>query len=241
MSEKREFSDTKFLETVKLTIQDLKTYKQKDIIPLMNSYGINIENPRAVEKLANKLVYANWKTIPFVGESKNLASCKKYQIKLTPEELEIKRGQIYNKFDKFANTVTEMTSDDLMKLFKEYDKVFYNSDISNYINESNYTFTFKNDGDNTFTTEGTCSNKICDYTITIPVKKFKNAKEITIVAGHQCKDQLECLQRVMEHEISHLIIFMFCGDFNVSDQHGKLFMNMVNNHFGHTDHRHWIF
>jgi len=235
MSEKSEFS-----ETVKLVISDLKTYKQDEISKLMRVYGILPTKLNAIDNLAKKLVYTNWKTIPFLSQSQS-DSCKKYQIKLSLEEIEIKREIIYDKFNKFANTVTEMTPNDLMELFKEYDNVFYNSDIMQFIKESNYSLKFKNDGNGTFTTEGTCSGKICDYTITIPVKKFKNAKEITIVAGQECKDQLECLLRVMEHELSHLIIFMFCGDFNVSDQHGKLFMNMVNDHFGHTDHRHWIF
>ena len=120
----------------------------------------------------------------------------------------------------------------LIKVFSEY------TDISN---KGKFTLKFKTSGEDTFTTEGICTHKVCDYVVTIPIAYFKGVNGITNVAGHMCKDQLECLLRVIEHELVHLIIFMFCGDPFITDQHGELFMNMVGDLFGHTDFRHYIF
>ena len=134
-----------------------------------------------------------------------------------------------------------MTSKDLHNVFTQYDKLCFDGDIEKYVSEANFTLKFRTSGEDTFTTEGICIQKICDYIVTIPIKYFRNVNGITNVAGHLCKDQLECLLRVIEHELAHLIIFMFCGDQFITDQHGELFMNIVKDLFGHTDFRHYIF
>src|SRR3972149_896907 len=80
-------------------------------------------------------------------------------------------------------------------------------------------------------TEGFCNQRICNYTMTIPVDFFKGVKGRTNVAGQWCDDQLSCLQRVLEHELSPLIVFFFCADPTESDPHGKLFMKIVRDLF----------
>lgn len=152
------------------------------------------------------------------------------------------RRKAHKQFAKFENAVTEMTPKDLYELFQLYDSVCFNNKLEKFIFGKKYTLKFKTSGTRTFTTEGICLDT-CDYTITILTAKFKNIKpnKTTRVAGDECTSQLDCLLRVMEHELTHLAIFMFCMDSWFSDQHGEMFMDAIKNLWGHTDHRHSIF
>lgn len=154
-------------------------------------------------------------------------------------KIEENRGIIYKKYKHILNKVSTIDSETLMNLFKDYDDIFFEGDISRNISDLNYSLIFKTDNIHTFTTEGTCSNSICDYTITLPVSKII-VDSPKIVAGHSCVTDLDCLLRVMEHEMSHLIIFMFCSDI-MDGVHGTLFQKFVKDHFNHTDYYHDIF
>ena len=166
--------------------------------------------------------------------------CYRYKKKFDEKTLAAKRVKIYDKFIAKKDAFYLMKSNDIKDIFSEYDRVFFDGGLAKYINGSDFTLIFKTSGEPTFTTEGFCFRKKCEYTMTIPVSFFKNVKGLTNVAGQMCKDQLECLQRVIEHEICHLIVFMFCGDPLETEQHGKLFMEIVSDLFSHTDPNHYL-
>lgn len=228
-----------FEEQVQATINDLMTYPEADIKLMAKQMRIvNHQNASDLcREIATKLIYIHSGNVP----KSDLAKCNRYSKKISDKEIADIRDQLHSEFSQFKDAVTDMTTEDLYKIFKRYDELCFNGDIMRYIYTSDYNLEFKLSGEHTFTTEGICGLKTCNYVITIPTEFFRNVGKITIVAGHPCKDQLDCLLRVVEHELTHLLIFMFCGDNFITDQHGELFMNMVADLFGHTDHRHYIF
>lgn len=191
----------------------------------------NLSHAELCDILAVKLAYRN---------ATSYEKCARYTKKLTDGKLDSIRKKIYNSFKKFRHDVISMTTDDLQSFFKMYDDLCFDGDIQKYIRTHDYVLRFKLDGQHTFTTEGICGAEMCDYTITIPTEFFKRVKPGTNVAGHLCNDQLECLQRVIEHEMVHLIIFIFCENERVANEHGPLFMSTVHDLFRHTDHRHYM-
>jgi hypothetical protein len=242
-------SSTSFDEQVQASFKDLQKYSDKELRILAKRMKIKTllvgfleKSRKAVRdelcyKIAQKIIYINSKKPPLVEKNK----CSRYRKKLTAEEIAEIRKTAYDTFKRFKDSVGSMTVSDLQKLFSLYDKLCFNGDVEKYIKDANFSLKFKTSGEQTFTTEGICTHRVCNYTMTIPTAYFKNVHGPTIVAGQSCKDQLDCLLRVIEHELVHLIIFMFCGDSFITDQHGELFMNMVERLFGHTDYRHYIF
>nr|QBK87361.1 MAG: hypothetical protein LCMAC201_02710 [Marseillevirus LCMAC201] len=228
-----------FSEQVQAAFEDLRLYPNSQIKILAKQMGIDCNRSHVdiCKKISKKIIYIHSDKL----STANNAACARYTKQLSTDELDTIRNKVYKEFIKYKDSVTKMTSEKLHELFKRYDELCFDSDIQDYMRNANYTLRFKTSGEDTFTTEGICVNNGCDYTVTIPTEYFRNVKEITIVAGQPCKDQLECLLRVIEHELVHLIIFMFCGDSFITDQHGPLFMNTVRDLFRHTDHRHYIF
>lgn len=220
---------------IKSSIQDLKKMDKTDL-EILSKY-LRLNGNIDYEKMAKKIVYMHTDGIPWKDRDK----CIRYSKKLKPKELERIRQKIYNHFSHFKNSVYKMSSTDLKNIFQMYDSECFDNDISNFMTDKDFTLKFKTSGEATFTTEGICNLLKCDYTITIPTAPFERVNGVTNVAGHLCKDQLECLQRVIEHELVHLIIFIFCQDGFIADQHGPLFMRIVKDLFNHTDHRHYIF
>jgi hypothetical protein len=229
-----------FDKQVSLAANDLKTFNN-DQLKILKDY-LRVYSPFDRETLCNhlarKILYAHADKLP--EDSKK---CNRYISKLSPNKLKLIRNQVYETFKRFANSVTEMTISDLHDFFNLYDQLCFKGDLSRYLGQEKFGFEFRTTGEPTFTTTGIClpSNKVCDYTITIPIHFFEKVKGPTNIAGDICNDQLECLQRVIEHEMVHLVIFMFCGDRYITDQHGELFMKMVKDLFGHTDYKHYLF
>lgn len=221
-----------FKELVKLSTTDLLTYNPTDLNVMADYMGVSAKNSTELaSQIAQKIVSINSQSIP---------NCECASTFVKKRNIQKLRSQIYKKYHKFKDSVTNMEGDDLAAIFKDYDADFFNNKISEKINDNGYTLGFKTNGTRTFTTEGICAFDKCDYTITIPVDIFKTVNGATNVAGHICYDQLECLLRVIEHELVHLIIFIFCKDTFVTDQHGPLFQNLINQIFGHTDIHHYI-
>lgn len=237
-----------FDEKVAASIADLQTYPIQNVRLLAKQMGIqgcDVKDDEQICRIvAQKLIYIHSNTIPFVDQG----MCSKYTKKLSNSKLKKVRSKIYKKFNGFKDSVSSMTSDDLHKMFQMYDDLCFDNSIQDYITDKEFTLKFALSGEDTFTTEGVCTAKRsdtkamkCDYVITIPIHFFDLVKGKTLIAGQECNDQLECLQRVMEHELVHLIIFMFCGDEFITNQHGDLFMSTVHDLFRHTDYKHYIF
>jgi hypothetical protein len=171
----------------------------------------------------------------------NGPQCNKFLDSMENINLDNIHKRLQIEFSKFKDTVYIMTPSDLEKLFNRYDDLCFKGQIKDYFNQHNFTITFKTTGEPTFTTEGLCGPKTCHYVMTILTDPFKNIFKPTNVAGHICNNQLQCLMRVIEHELVHLLVFIFCGDPFMTDQHGDLFITLSQQLFNHTDIHHYIF
>jgi hypothetical protein len=228
-----------FEEAVEISSNDLMNYSDEQINDLAERLEIESESKESkVNSIAEKIILTNAE--PDMLLSQKGDKCKVYLNKMSSEDIKEKSKKIYDNFkEDYKDNVSKMSIVELNQMFKMYDDIFFDGELLTFLQEKGYTLKLKTGGEETFTTESICGWKSCSYFITIPLQKFK--KSATMVGGKFCKNQLECLQRAMEHEIVHLIIFMFCKDETISDQHGRLYMNMVSGLFGHKDYRHFIF
>ena len=66
---------------------------------------------------------------------------------------------------------------------------------------------------------------------------FQEDHHPIVMSGIECRDRLEALQRVFEHEMTHLIEMLIWVDSSCS---APRFQSIANRFFGHTDHRHQL-
>ncbi len=64
---------------------------------------------------------------------------------------------------------------------------------------------------------------------------FEDVSRPVEVTGRQCRDRLEAMQRVAEHEFVHLVEMLIWNDGNC---HQSRFQSIARRYFGHTDYRH---
>ncbi len=80
-----------------------------------------------------------------------------------------------------------------------------------------------------------------DYEISIATtllfQSFQEPGQEIVMSGITCKDRLEALQRVVEHEMTHLLEMLIWGDSSCS---APRFHSIANRFFGHTEHRHQL-
>ena len=226
-----------FKDKVRESYKDLLNYSEKDVKLIAKQMKIKDCNDKTHDELcrqiSKKVIYLNTPTEHF-------EKCERYTKNITDEKLKQIRDKIYNKFIDYKDSVGDMNVYHLKEIFEIYDDECFEGDMQKYIYNKKYVLEFRTSGEKTFTTEGICLTT-CNYTITIPINYFSRVKGVVNVAGHMCKDQLECLIRVMEHELTHLIIFMLCDDNNIAEEHGRLFMDVLHKLFRHTDYRHYMF
>jgi hypothetical protein len=70
---------------------------------------------------------------------------------------------------------------------------------------------------------------------TLLFQSFADVERTVRVSGLVCRDRLEALQRVLEHEILHLLEMLLWG---LSSCSGERFKDLAINLFGHTETRH---
>ena len=70
---------------------------------------------------------------------------------------------------------------------------------------------------------------------TTPLFATFSDEPTAVVSGIICHDRLEALQRIMEHEMVHLVEMLLWNDSNCSAQP---FKGVVNRFFGHTESNH---
>lgn len=70
---------------------------------------------------------------------------------------------------------------------------------------------------------------------TLLFQTFEDEARSAEVTGRVCKDRLEAMQRVAEHEFVHLIEMLIWNDGNCSESR---FQSIAQRYFGHTDYRH---
>jgi hypothetical protein len=70
---------------------------------------------------------------------------------------------------------------------------------------------------------------------TLLFQTFEDAGQAVEVTGRRCRDRLEAMQRVAEHELVHLVEMVIWNDGNCSQ--GR-FQSIAHRYFAHTDYRH---
>lgn len=72
---------------------------------------------------------------------------------------------------------------------------------------------------------------------TLLFQTFHDVDRPIVMSGIECRDRLEALQRVFEHELVHLIEFMI---WNKSSCAATRFQSVANRFFSHTEHTHQL-
>lgn len=72
---------------------------------------------------------------------------------------------------------------------------------------------------------------------TTPLFETFRASDTASVGGVKCENRLQALQRIMEHEMVHLIELLMTNDSNCA---AKPFKRIVRNFFGHTESKHQL-
>nr|QBK88727.1 MAG: SprT-like family protein [Mimivirus LCMiAC01] len=172
--------------------------------------------------------------------------------KLTKKEMNDKQQQAYdylleNVFDEENFTVFK--SKHVKKTFKILDKIYFKRKISKYIKDFNIDLKFVVSGKLT-KTAGVCKYKYLTsgekkYTIGISSvilnSLFTKGEKSLKINGLPCKNRLECFLSIFEHELTHLIIFLFCPELGEKKGgHTSTFMKIVNNLYGHTEYKHML-
>jgi hypothetical protein len=201
---------------------ELEKYSPENINALAKY--LDVEND--IDKVANRL---SW-ILNF--PDKKCATFTNFKLKRPIAKV---RQILCAKYTQFTNRVDQMTTQDIMQVLRDYDKLCFDNYIFQHLLLHKNTIKIQLEGEKLFTTEAYC-RKSCAFVITIPLFYFRRVKSqgATLVAGQPCYTQFECLLRVLEHEMTHLIIFMLCRDQDLSNYHGKLFMDTIYKLWGHT-------
>ena len=72
---------------------------------------------------------------------------------------------------------------------------------------------------------------------TLLFQTFHDVQRPIVMSGIECRDRLEALQRVLEHETTHLIEFLIWQNSSCS---ANRFQSIANRFFSHTEHTHQL-
>ena len=188
----------------------------------------------------------------------------------TNDEITSKRNSIEREVEEMVkrpinvdNFDTVLTDRVLKKIVELYDsKFFYGKLLENFTKNA---CVLRVCFDKRCTrTAGVCSFDRCkNITVKLATKVFRKALQsgsIKVNSGLECSKFLTCLLITFEHELVHGLAFCLCGvyrdskvlkketsaklfsgEFHDKSGHGKLFMTIVNNKFGHTKYKHNLF
>lgn len=182
----------------------------------------------------------------------NYIDCNKIP-KLSKSDLISKRKQIYDYHLK--NIFNEpnfdvLKSNHIKESFKILDKIYFQGKIKKYIKDQNINLTFKSSAKLT-KTAGVCKyiyvsdKNTYDYEIGISSvilnSLFTKGEKSVKINGLPCKNRLKCYINVFEHELTHLLIALFCPELGKKKGgHTPTFMRIVNNLYGHTEYKHML-
>lgn len=171
---------------------------------------------------------------------------------LSPPEVRARTGQIFDtvlNHSKYldAPNFTSIHPDDLRRLTELYDQQFFDGQLLPLAEKTGLTFRLsqrmtKAGGTTTKRRwrRGAVPNK-AQYEIavstTLLYQTFQDVERPIMMSGIQCGTRLEALQRVMEHEIVHLIELLLWDDSSCS---ATRFHRIANNFFIHTEHKHTL-
>lgn len=172
---------------------------------------------------------------------------------LTPEEVSVRTRGIYEatlRQSQYldAGNFTRVHPADLGILFDFYDQRFFDGGIRNLLGTASLGFRFSR---RMTQAGGKASRRIIrdrggniartEYEIAISTallfETFQKDDRPIIVSGLPCSDRLEAMQRIVEHEITHLIEGLL---WDLSSCSAPRFQAIASRFFAHTDHRHHL-
>lgn len=139
---------------------------------------------------------------------------------------------------------TRLSSEDTRHMFDLIDRDMFAGKIGEYLTRNNYSLKVV-PGSKSTNTAGWCKymrqgGLLCGFTISLSTEVFAetfNEEETCHVAnGIGCCSRAECMEIVLEHEIVHMLVRLFCP--HTGKSHGKNFMTIARGLFGHKDFYH---
>jgi len=137
---------------------------------------------------------------------------------------------------------------DLELLFELYDRLFFDGLLNRSIQEDGATIRFRLS--RRMTSSGGTTERLRprsghsprdSYTITVSTfllfQSFRDSSRKINVGGLECKDRLEALQRIFEHELLHLTEFLTWGASSCSRENFKILSRRI---FGHEGVHHQL-
>ncbi|QKF94834.1 SprT-like protein [Fadolivirus algeromassiliense] len=171
---------------------------------------------------------------------------------LTNTEKEQKKKEVYDYLLKkvfYDPNFKSLTNKDIKQTFNIIDMVYFNGKINKYIKENNINLSFKSSAKLT-KTAGICKFKYtgertCKYSIGISNKILDNLfvkdEKSLKINGLLCYNRLECYINILEHELTHLLILLFCPEEGQEmGGHTETFKKITKNLFGHTEYKHML-
>ena len=169
----------------------------------------------------------------------------------SPEEVERRIRSIHDSL--LASSTTVVTANfkaisvaDLASLFDLYDRHFFEGLLGRSLDEDGARLGYRLS--NRMTRSGGTTERLrprsgpstrVSYTITVSTfllfRSFRDPLRRINVAGIECKDRLEALQRIFEHELLHLTEFLAWGDSSCERENFKTLSKRI---FGHAGVKH---
>jgi len=155
------------------------------------------------------------------------------------------------KTGKTAN-FTSLSVKDVCDMIWLIDEICFNDQIKKKLKSTSSTLECKINTKKS-SIAGSCGRRGCHYIMTINTTSFadifRKGEKVMVANGLYCNDTLGCFQLTVEHEMVHLMLYLW-GHYGktyktargkimrVHQSHGELFQCMAKNLFGHTDFRH---
>ena len=171
--------------------------------------------------------------------------CRYMNHPLSAAESKERRDRVTQGY-RHSHTLDGLNVTQLRDLFDLYDLHFFDNAFNRYLvppNKFEVKFTT-----HAVTTAGFCKRTGCEYYISINKSIFTDklftgaAQHFHAANGLVCRTKLDCLQLVMEHEMIHLLQFIWHQCANTKQSaHGVEFKQLAKNIFGHTETKHELF
>lgn len=142
---------------------------------------------------------------------------------------------------------TRISARDLAVLFERYDALFFGASIPAALRGRELTFRLSTRATSRGgslrvwrvrnTADGTHGSERYELTVstTLLFESFRGPERSITIGGLECRDRLDALQRVLEHEMVHLVEQLRWRE---TDCRAPRFQSIAHGLFGHTQHRH---
>jgi hypothetical protein len=166
-----------------------------------------------------------------------------------PEQIQLWQNEIHEQTLSLSRSIdrpnfTRVGRDDLVRMIRMYDDRFFGGKILPVANAEGLSFglssrmtriagklvTHYADGNH----QGQRKFELV-LSSTLLFQTFEDVTRSVEVTGRQCRDRLEAMQRVAEHELVHLVEMLIWNDGNCNQAR---FQSIANRYFAHTDYRH---